>query len=519
MSETPALTAWTIAAALLTGLLLALLGNLKMSVALHPDQASHPLARLLFLLHIVLIPLLLASGVLIDWLGLMPVMIGAPVLLALAFMALGAGGGARRSQVAVVVAGLAAASIATASVVLMPGAFFGSDEPVASLQLGMVLVPLAALASAPLLDLLFRGIGFRRTMAVLALASLLPAFLAPLAGSTAPATHASLGLLTDFRLWLACLVFFLYAPLEGFVSVWVCAHQASLGQPPRIASRFLFAFWGSMLLSRLLLAVLLHSTNHWYWFTHLSPWILVLLTVLVAVMLGNLGGMGQSDRADWRMVLLGLCMGPIFPFLVGLVGLLYRTSSGQAMPATAYGLVCAGGSVGGLVLAPVVGYCARSRSRQFALVVPIILALILTGAALLFALATQMEHGDDSAANEQSSRRLLDLPVLRPRLGAVAVDAVDARVGEPRRGRDVRHPVGLLLPDRLHQGQQIIPLAGPAPRRHILLVARPALFQVAHQDLVARFQRRIFGVEHLDHGDLDIVLAGRRGQLRDHIDL
>jgi fucose permease len=387
MSEMLPLTAWTIAGALLTGLMLALLGSLKMAVARRPERAAGPLTVMLFLLNVLLVPLLVASGLVIDRWGLRPVMIAGPVLLALALLALSTGAGYRRTQAAVAVAGLGASGIATASVVLMPRALFGEQQLVASLQLGMVFVALGALVAVPLIDVLLRVLDFRRTMALLALVCLLPAFLAPLATrkqlelhSTEPTQAFLEPLLHDPLLWLGCLVFFIYAPLEGFVGVWASTHLAALGEPAKRARRALYGFWAGVLLARLVLATVQHTADLR---DTLSPWLLVPPAILAAAALGNLAAVPRAQGIGWRLFLLGLFLGPIYPFLVGL---LFATPGGRAMPGTGYALLCASGSLGGLVLSPLVGYCARSRNLQVALLIPTFLALILSAVALIFSL-------------------------------------------------------------------------------------------------------------------------------------
>src|SRR5258708_22924760 len=108
MSDMLAVTAWTICGALITGLLLALLGSLKMALAYRPQRVTSPVTLLLLLLNVLLVPLLVLGGVLVDYVGLQPIMIGGPVLLALSLLALGSGTNFRRTQVAVVCAALAA---------------------------------------------------------------------------------------------------------------------------------------------------------------------------------------------------------------------------------------------------------------------------------------------------------------------------------------------------------------------------------------------------------------------------
>src|SRR4051812_26936495 len=72
-------TVWTIAASLLTGLLLALLGNMKLAMARRPERVTAPLALLLMLTNAALLPLLLGSGALVDKWGPHPMMIVGPV--------------------------------------------------------------------------------------------------------------------------------------------------------------------------------------------------------------------------------------------------------------------------------------------------------------------------------------------------------------------------------------------------------------------------------------------------------
>jgi hypothetical protein len=400
MSSTLALTTWTIAAAIITGLLLALLGSLKLAMARRPERITAPLTLLLLLLNIVLLPLVVASGLLVDYWGLRPMMITGPVLLALSLLALSARPNYHRTQIAVVGAALAATSIAATSVALMPRALFGESELVASLQLGMVFVGLGALVAAPLVDLLFRAIGFRRTMAGLALVCLLPAFLIVGIDAGALASPQPVGgiwwLIETPGVWLGALVFFFYAPLEGFVSVWVFKYLEYLGESPRRATRLLIGFWAALVLSRLLLAVIQHSTNSpdvpW---DHLSPWFVIIPALLVAALLGNLAATTKVGQIGWGLVGLGLLMGPIYPLVIGLVFRKLDFSPPDvvaihpAFPGTAFALLSAGGSLGGLVLSPLLGFCARSRSLPVALLIPTMVALLLTGAAVLFGLQLQ----------------------------------------------------------------------------------------------------------------------------------
>ena len=78
-------------------------------------------------------------------------------------------------------------------------------------------------------------------------------------------------------------------------------------------------------------------------------------------------------------------LGPLFPILVGL---LFRIKGVESAPGTTFGLLHAAGSVGSLMLSPLVTLSAGARKIQTALRVPLFIALILTAVTVLFALVT-----------------------------------------------------------------------------------------------------------------------------------
>jgi hypothetical protein len=378
-------TALTIGGSVTFGIVLALLGHLKLAVSRRPEQATGRVDLLLTLLNLALIPMMVAAGLLVDCWGTKPTIMLGSVLLSLSFLALSASPGFRRSLCAVIVAGFGAAAVGTASLILMPAGLFGDHEKTASLHLGLVLVALCALLTPPLVDLLVRGIGFRRTMAVVAFLALAPAFLAALSANVDLPARGSISglapLVNDLGVWLAGVVFFFYAPLEAFISVWTTAWLASIGQQQK-QMRWLAGFWSAFLLSRLAFAFIEHAG---YLHDDWSKWFLFGSAILTAVVIGNLLGAFRSHHAGIGLVILGCFLGPVLPFLAGL---LFRVDSARdlPLPGTAFALLYGCGSVGSLALAPLVGLSANARTIQAALRIPLIIALLLSAATLLFIL-------------------------------------------------------------------------------------------------------------------------------------
>jgi fucose permease len=372
----------TITAALVFGMCLALLGSLKLALAKRLNLSEGRIGFLLSALNCAVIPLMLLAGLLIDALGAKAIVIMGSLTTALAVASVGLRPSYGRAFGSLLLAGLGSAGLGTAALVLMPRAFFGMDQMAsASLNLGCVFIALGALVTPILSDVLVRLLEFRRTASVLAVLCLAPALTAALT----PAEQLHVGvsspdyftLLSDGNLWLVGLVFFFYAPLEGSVSVWATTHLTDHGQSERGAALILSAFWGAFLASRLLTAMLFHwGASH-----GLEPWLIIVASLTAAAVIGNMIGTANREAARFSLVMLGFLLGPIFPTLVGLTFQIAPTA-----PGTAYGGVFALGSVGGLVMAPLVGARARRSGVQSALSLPMMLALALTAAALALAL-------------------------------------------------------------------------------------------------------------------------------------
>jgi fucose permease len=169
--------------------------------------------------------------------------------------------------------------------------------------------------------------------------------------------------------------------LEASISIWATTFLTELGQSERGATWTLSGFWCAFLGSRLLTALAAHTPYLAGW----EPWLLVIPALLVAVLLGNLSGTASRAAAHWGLYLVGFLLGPIFPTLVGI---LFQRLEADHLEryGTAYGLVFAVGSLGSLVLAPVIAAVARRRNVQYALRLPMLLAIVVTLAALVFSL-------------------------------------------------------------------------------------------------------------------------------------
>jgi hypothetical protein len=219
---------------------------------------------------------------------------------------------------------------------------------------------------------------------MLALVFLVPAFLAAAAqGDQMFPAAEGLGrvipMLTDPNILAAGLVFAAYAPLEAFISVWTVAYLDNHGET-RVQKRWLAWFWLAVILSRLVCAVTLHAFDLRN--TYLAPF-LVIPAILAAVILGNLSGSTRLTFARGGLFLLGCFLGPVYPMLLGI---LFTRHEVEGVHGSAFGLLFACGSLGSLILSPLVHYSANHRNVQAALRIPLFVALALSAMTLIFAL-------------------------------------------------------------------------------------------------------------------------------------
>ncbi len=380
MTGIQAVTVLAISGAFVCGLVLALFGSLKGLLAEGGETPDRRVGPLLGALNLGLILLTLLCGILVDRWGVRGVVLVGAVALAVALLALSARPAPPRDFLAVLLAGLGGSALWVGSTVVMPQAFFPA-EPTASVNLGYVFGALGALVGPGLWDVFVRVLGAKKALALFAFLCLVPAFPAALAGPDALEAAGDQGdvavLLTNEHVWLAGLVFFFYVPLEAAIGVWTAKFLTQSDQTERPGA-WMSGFWAAFVASRLLTAVGQHANLVPAWW---EGWILVLLSLLVAVVLGNLAGTTRRGAARSGLIVLGLLLGPLFPTLIGVV--LRRHTEEQG---TALGLLFSLGALGSLVLGPLVGGRDAKLSIQRALRIPMLLALALTAGVLVFSL-------------------------------------------------------------------------------------------------------------------------------------
>ncbi len=368
------------ASALTAGGVLALARNLREPLAERLNLSELQSSRIALALGLVLVPLLPLAGLLVDSLGVEHGLIGGSVLAALGFSLLALRDRFSAAVAALLVLGAAAASLAASTTALLAGKFF-PGKPTAALCLGYAVIGLGTVLLPPLADLLLASLRWRRGLLLLGLIFLVPAVVAALTPpSEFPQDRSLEGprLMHSGAVWLGGLVCFLYLPLEAALTAFATTRTKGLGFTDRQANGLQLGFWASFLGARLLAMMFV------LWGTFKpgkEGWVLFGLGLLVAVALGNLAGAAGKKNIGWGVLLAAFFCGPVYPVLLGCV--LYRFAD---EPASAFGFVAGLGALGALLATPLLNAIARHATPQRTLRVPLILALLLAGVAMVLGL-------------------------------------------------------------------------------------------------------------------------------------
>src|SRR5215471_2172874 len=224
MNGVSAVAAVTITSAFVFGMVLALVGSLKLALAKRLSIGEGRVGGLLSALHLAFVPTMPLAGLLIDRTDWRFVLVAGCALTAFGLYLLTVRASYKSALGSLLLIGVGAACVSAACVVLMP-AFFDWDakKTAAAVNIGMVFFALGSLVTPTLVDLLLRTYDlerFQRTLIFLAVLCLVPAAVTVVQWSAAgqiPSGSKSVELaavLSDAKVWLAGLVFFLYGPLE-----------------------------------------------------------------------------------------------------------------------------------------------------------------------------------------------------------------------------------------------------------------------------------------------------------------
>jgi fucose permease len=380
----PALTMMQVAALVVAGMCHALLGSMKVPLARKLAIDEGRVGGLVGVFGFTLIPMVLAAGFLVDWLGKQAVLSGGFGLLITSLVILGRLTSYRTALFAVLLLGCGWSALVNVLNVTSPPAFLPPEEirtrMAYAMNMGDFVFGMGAFLTPILVALLIRKIALERTFLVLASFAVIPLMLGLGVAweklASPPTETVATGLqilLTDPIVWLCCMAFFCHVPIEASVATWATTLMTDKGVSEGRASTLLSVFWLTFMGSRLTTALTLPVGAD-----------TTLITIMALLCIVFTLGIALS-RAAWltcaMVVVAGVVLGPIFPTLIAI--LLSHVQS--SLHGRAVGLFFCIGGIGWTAIPILIGVYAKRTTVQTAFLIATASATTLSVLCLLLA--------------------------------------------------------------------------------------------------------------------------------------
>ncbi|HLJ13995.1 MAG TPA: MFS transporter [Bryobacteraceae bacterium] len=353
---------------LVFGIVLAVLGTVfglpEMRTRLGVDAARE--GNLLFLLYLGIFAASLLVGPLIDHLGNKVILLVSSAIVAVAMVLFATAHSFAAASVAATSLGLGGGGLNTCPNVVVSDLYGDERGPMLNLLgiffgIGAVCVPLFAASieghfTIPQLFLFCAVLA-----AGCALWYALINFPPPKADQ-AFSLHDILEVAGYEGLLLLAFILFFESGNEACIGGWTSTYVNSIGHSPRIATLVLAAYWGALMLGRMLAAPVLRG---------IKKSRLLLITALMSLagcaILLSAGSLGFLFAGA---ALIGLSYGPIFPTTLAIAGDRYSQRAG-----TVFGLLFSIALIGGMVLPLGVGHVSQRAGIHAGMIVPSLAAI------------------------------------------------------------------------------------------------------------------------------------------------
>ena len=358
-------SAMMVAALLVSGMGVALLGSVKLPLAerLHIDEAR--VGGLVSLFGFTMIPVIFLAGFLTDLVGKQVVLVAGATVFAGSLGLLGWARSYGWALAGVLLLSAGWSLLVNVGNVLTPFAFPGDLAYATNLAnvffgLGAFLTPLAV-------AFLVSRSSLPRAVSLLGLLALVPALLAlgvdfgvvaDAPKSEAATSNAGFSqVVGDGVMWLCALALFFYAPLEASMGAWATTYLGDQGFGKRAASGLLSGFWLAFMAARLVTALLVTVLG----LPAEARPVLILALALVSVVVLAVVVLGRGGLvAAATVIAAGLVFGPIFPTIMAVVlGHFDASLHGRAV-----GWLFTIGGLGWTIVPMLIGAYARRTSVQ-----------------------------------------------------------------------------------------------------------------------------------------------------------
>ncbi len=369
--------ALTLSGAFAVGIVLSLLGAVKLALAEKLNISDAEVGGLISALMFSCVIGALVAGPLVDALGQKRVVVFGFALCGVCILLIAHATAYTVLFAACSLLGLGTLCVSTVSSTLAPVTLFGGRNPSAAQNLNNVFFGLGAFLIPLLVVLLLPRLGFQATISLIAALILLP--LVPGFMTTYPPLTTgfqftrAIGLLTKPTILLAGLVLFCYVALEASMGGWITTYLTDLGASGKTAGTVLSLFWVSIMFSRLAAALLMVRSRVLTEHPHQAMLITIALTIISIVCIATMIVTSSAPVGIAAIILMGLSFGPNFPNVVGLT----FSRCDRSVWGSAFGIVFAMGLLGATIIPAAIGIYSKGKTIQASMPIALVTAIVL----------------------------------------------------------------------------------------------------------------------------------------------
>lgn len=356
------------------GVIMALIGaiKLRLSEKLKLDDAQ--VGKLISALLFTSLVMVLVSGPFLDTFGhRLTILIGfAVTCLGIALIGTAKSYGAALSGC--IVMGIGGSCLNTGGNTLIVPAINPSN-PAAANNLGNVFFGLGAFFMPILVGLVLKKMPLARGLVLIAGVLLLA--VVPVLAASYPAINTGFeigqffSLLANKVVWAAGLALLFYIGLEVSMGSWITTYMKSIGASDEKASGVLSAFWIALMAGRLAASQIVQPGME----SNLIALAAVVATASILMMIR----VRSHALATLAIVIVGLCLAPMFPTIVGLTFRHFAPElhGGIDLRGSVFGSIFAIGLVGGTVIPAWIGSYSQGKSIQQSLNIAVAASILL----------------------------------------------------------------------------------------------------------------------------------------------
>lgn len=350
------------------GIVMALIGAIKLKLAQKLNLNDAQIGSLISALMFTSLIMVLVSGPFLDAFGHQKTIMIGLIVTSIAILIIGNANSYGAAMIGCIILGIGGSGLNTGGNTLIVPAI-DPTNPAAANNLGNVFFGLGAFFMPILIGFVLKKLALGRGLTLIAIALLVPIIIVLMAQYPVlgPGFNLSqfFSLLANTVVWIAGLALLFYIGLEVSMGSWITTYLKSIQCSDEKASGILSSFWIALMVGRLLASQVVQQGKE-------ST--MVLIAALIAtVAIYTMIRAKSHAIATVAIIVVGLTFAPMFPTIVGWT---FRHFSPD-LHGSVFGTIFAIGLIGGTTIPKMIGTFSQGKSIQQSLHIAVAASILL----------------------------------------------------------------------------------------------------------------------------------------------